>query len=123
MFEYSQIREDALTAKLIKYEKEQVYDNFINGYGKIHETRHVLAFALQDTLLYGNYVEYSFPDKLWKTNLGITSIEFDAGDGSGYKSAKKGAIRNVKYATGGIKHLKIRVKKPDLVHGCIVTAR
>lgn len=114
MFEYSQIREDALTAKLIKYEKEQVYDNFINGvWQNPYETRHVLAFALQDTLLYGNYVEYSFPDKLWKTNLGITSIEFDAGDGSGYKSAKKGAIRNVKYATGGIKHLKIRVKKPD----------
>lgn len=111
LYQYSYIREDALTKKLIKYENEQASDNVINGvWQNPYATGYTLGFSAQDTTLYGNTIIYSFPTIIWKSNITASSVEFDAGDGRGYKVITKGGSFSVTYNSGGVKDLKMRAK-------------
>lgn len=111
LYQYSYIREDALTKKLIKYENEQVSDNVINGvWQNPYATGYTLGFSAQDSTLYGSTIVYSFPATIWKSNITISSVEFDADDGRGYKVITKGGSLSVTYSSGGVKDLKMKAK-------------
>lgn len=111
LYQYSYIREDALTNHLIRYENEQVFDNEIDGvWQNPYSTGYTLGFSAQDSTLYGSTITYSFPNTIWKSNIISNRVEFDAGDGRGYMLIFKGGSLSVNYASGGVKHLKMRVK-------------
>ena len=62
LYQYSYIKEDALTNNLIRYENEQVFDNVINGvWQNPYATGYTLGFSVQDSTLYGSTITYSFP--------------------------------------------------------------
>lgn len=111
LYQYSYIKEDALTSNLIKYENEQVSDNVINGvWQNPYATGYTLGFSAQDSTLYGSTIIYSFPVTIWKSNITANSVEFDAGDGRGYQLIIKGGNLSITYSSGGVKHLKMRAK-------------
>ena len=111
LYQYSYIKEDALTNNLIRYENEQVFDNVINGvWQNPYATGYTLGFSVQDSTLYGSTITYSFPATIWKSNITASSVEFDADDGRGYILITKGGSHSVTYSSGGVKHLKMRAK-------------
>lgn len=72
IYQYSYIREDALSKNLIRYENEQVYDNTVNGvWQNPYATGYTLGFSAQDTTLYGSRIDYSFPSAIWKSNVSV----------------------------------------------------
>lgn len=114
MYEYSYIKANALTDKLIRYENEQVYDNIVNGSWKNpYGTGYTLGFSAQDTVLVGSVINYVFSNDIWKTNLTPKRIYFDTGDGNGYRLISKGQTLQANYHSQGIKHLKLKVEIDD----------
>lgn len=113
-YKYSYIKENALSENLIRYENEQVYDNIVNGvWQNPYATGYTLGFSAQDTTLYGNTIIYSFPSNIWKSNIIFQNVEFDADNGSGYFTVSKGSDYSINYPSGGVKHLKLRVRLSD----------
>ncbi|WP_052332500.1 esterase/lipase family protein [Bacteroides neonati] len=111
LYQYSQIRADALSNKLIRYENNQVFDNNINGvWQNPYQSNYTFGFSAQDSLLYGNSIHYTFSADLWKSNVITSSMAFDAGDGRGYQEISIGGSLLVTYAQGGIKHLRMRIR-------------
>lgn len=110
-YQYSEIRADALSNKLIKYENNQVFDNNINGvWQNPYQSNYTLGFSAQDSILYGSSINYTFSADLWKSNVPASSIAFDAGDGKGYMNISIGGSLTATYTESGVKHLKIRVR-------------
>lgn len=109
LYQYSYIKANALTNQLIHYENEQVYDNYISGvWQNPYETGYTLAFSPQDTI-FDSTVNFTFPDNIWKSNISLSKIEFDAGDGYGYRTISKGSSLTVNYGSTGIRELKLKV--------------
>lgn len=114
LYQYSYIREDALTSHLIRYENEQVFDNEIDGvWQNPYSTGYTLGFSAQDTVFYGSKITYSFPSSIWKSNVIVSKVEFDADDGKGYVSISSGHNYQTGYSSSGVKHLKMRAKLAD----------
>lgn len=111
LYQYSYIREDALTNHLIRYENEQVFDNQVNGvWQNPYVTGYTMGFSAQDTIFYGSRINYSFPSSIWKSNMPSIKVEFDADDGRGYVVVTSGVNFWATYSSTGIKHLKMRAK-------------
>ena len=114
LYQYSYIREDALTGHLIRYENEQVSDNEVNGvWQNPYSSGYTLGFSAQDTVFYGSKISYSFPASIWKSNVIGGKVEFDADDGRGYVSISSGSSSQSSYSSTGVKHLKMRVRLAD----------
>ena len=114
LYQYSYIREDALSSHLIRYENEQVFDNEVNGvWQNPYSIGYTLGFSAQDTVFYGSNISYSFPASIWKSNVTSGKVEFDADDGRGYVSVSSGSSYQGSYSSTGVKHLKMRVRLAD----------
>lgn len=114
LYQYSYIREDALTGHLIRYENGQVFDNEVNGvWQNPYATGYTLAFSAQDTVFYGSNISYSFPSSIWKSNVAGGKAEFNADDGKGYVSVSSGSRYQAHYTSAGVKHLNMRVRLAD----------
>lgn len=119
LYQYSYIRADALTSNLLRYENEQVYDNYVSGqWQNPYATEYAFAFSPQDTV-FSSSVTFNFPATIWKTNVtSINKVEFDAGDGSGYRTIAAGNSYVINY-NDGIHELKMRA---TLSNGTVLTA-
>lgn len=116
LYQYSYIKANALTNNLIKYINEQVSDNYIGGaWQNPYETGYVFGFAPQDTVFSSN-VSICFPTNIWKSNVNLSKIEFDADDGRGYETIQKGTTL-LKNLSEGIRHIKMRA---TLTNGTIL---
>lgn len=116
LYQYSYIKADALTNNLITYTNEQVADRYIgNTWQNPYETGYVFGFAPQDTVFSSN-LSICFPANIWKSNVSLSKIEFDADDGRGYETIEKGSTL-IKHLSGGIHHLKMRA---TLTNGTIL---
>lgn len=116
LYQYSYIRADALTNNLITYTNEQVADRYVgNTWQNPYETGYVFGFAPQDTVFSSN-LNICFPANIWKSNVSLSKIEFDADDGRGYETIEKGSTL-IKNLSDGIHHLKMRA---TLTNGTIL---
>lgn len=116
LYQYSYIRADALTNNLITYTNNQVADRYVgNTWQNPYETGYVFGFAPQDTVFSSN-LSICFPDKIWKSNVSLSKIEFDADDGRGYVTIEKGSTL-IKNLSEGIRHLKM---KATLTNGTVL---
>lgn len=102
LYKYNYIKSNALDDNLIRYENEQVYDsydssgNWRNPYGE----KYVIGFSSYSLVTKGNQVTFSFPSELVFTNVPISKLEFDAGDGLGYRPVSIGGTLTIIYGEG-----------------------
>jgi len=108
-YQYSYIKENALTDQLIKYQNGKVSDNTINGvWQNPYGTKKVIGFAPQDTIFDTSSLTFKLNSNCWFTNLSYNKIEIDP-DGNGYRQIIVGGSISVSYASDGRKEIKMRV--------------
>lgn len=109
VYQYYYIVENALSDGLIRYENNKVYNKydsngkFINPYA----TDYILGFFPSDTVFDSN-VTFQFPASCWVNNYGGT-IQFDAGDGRGFRTISQNSSVSVNYSSSGIYTLKFKL--------------
>lgn len=109
-YEYAYIRQDALTGGFITYQNEQVFDKYTNGvWQNPYLTKRVIAFSPIDTVYEGLNQTFRLPVSFYKTNLSGNTIQFDAGDGLGFRNMPPDNSIQVNYATTGYKTLTFKV--------------
>lgn len=110
LYKYNYIREDALDNNLIRYQGDRFYDNYdengqwINPYAE----KYVVGFSSYSRVHKGSGIKFSFPSEFIFTNTEISKLEFDAGDGSGYRQVYAGSSLTVGFNEGE-KELKMRI--------------
>lgn len=77
LYEYAQIKTNALTDNLISYEQGQVYCSSENAF----QLRRVCAGCILDNKKMTNNVVFSLPQSFLLTNIGIVNVEIDYGRG------------------------------------------
>lgn len=114
LFKYNYIREDALDNNLIKYENDKVYDSYDSGgnWKNPYAEKHVIGFSSYNLASFSSVTSFSFPSDFIFSNTGIVKMEFDPGDGSGYRTISAGSIVSVSYQEGDVE-LKMRVTLED----------
>ena len=91
-YKYNRTKEHAVENRLLRvedgkyYDKFDDFDNWVNPY----EDEYAVAFSPYMNIC-GGSVTYTFSPDLLYTNLPITSIRFDAGDGQGYRNIGLGS--------------------------------
>jgi hypothetical protein len=104
-YQYSYIKENALTDQLIKYQNGKVSDNTINGvWQNPYGTKNVIGFAPQDTIFDTSSLTFKLNSNCWFTNLSYNKIEIDP-DGNGYRQITVGGSISVSYASDGQKEI------------------
>ncbi len=107
-FRYNYFREDALANNLVAYSNNQVTDVFVdNVWQNPYDESLLFAFSPLSHDVYGNIAYFDFGDYTY-TNLNISEMSFDAGDGSGYQTVTSG-VRQVTYSSSGKKDLLLRI--------------
>lgn len=110
LYKYNYIRDDALDNNLIRYQGDRFYDNYdengqwINPYAE----KYVVGFSSYSRVHKGSGIKFSFPSEFIFTNTEISKLEFDAGDGSGYRQVYAGSSLTVGFNEGE-KELKMRI--------------
>lgn len=108
-YQYSYIKENALTDKLIKYENGKVSDNIINGiWQNPYNTQYVIGVTPQDSIFNTQTLSFKLNSDCWFTNLSYSKIEIDP-DGKGYRQIAVGGTFSVSYTSSGQKELKMRI--------------
>lgn len=77
LYEYAQIKANALTDNLISYEQGQVYCSSESAF----QLRRVCAGCILDNKKMTNDVVFSLPQSFLLTNMGIVNVEIDCGRG------------------------------------------
>lgn len=100
LYEYSYIKESALEDGLITFTNDKVYDVYSSGvWQNPYEQSKVFAFApMKNVQTTGGSVTFDFD--LLLTNQNITLLQFDAGDGSGFRTVSSGTTIDVSYLPG-----------------------
>lgn len=101
LYEYAQIKSNALKDKLIAYKHGQVF----NASKKAFQLRKVCASCILDDNKATNNIVFSLPNQFILSNIGITNVEVDYG--KGYQSIMKSKINA--YLCNGIHTVKIRL--------------
>ena len=85
-YKYSRTQEHAVANNLINVVNGRYYDAFDNGGNWVnpYEDKYVVAFSPYMNVS-GNQVTYKIAPEIRYSNLHIFSIQFDAGDGMGYR--------------------------------------
>lgn len=116
-FKYSYIRADALTNNLIDYDPStgsvsDITEN--NTWVNPYDSAYVAGFAPVVESYEGANVTFSFSLEYFFTNLNLSSngVEFDAGDGNGYRTVSVPGTVPITYTLGS-HDLKIRLTTID----------
>lgn len=111
VFKYNYIKANALDDNLIEYEAEQVRDVYLNGvWQNPYADAYIIGFTPEAHQCYTGNVCYTFPKTYLFSNVDIINIEFDAGDGDGYRQIGIDSKIDISYTSSGKKELKLRVK-------------
>lgn len=117
-YEYSNIRQNALAAGDIRVTNGKYYDKQdFTGWRNPYEKRITVAFTpMVQTIDKANF-KVHLPADLWFGNFIQTTnnIQFDAGDGQGYRPLPIDGVASVAYATGGIYEWKFKVQCNHLI--------
>ena len=107
---YDRFRDDAGTAGLVTVNNRQLYDNPYRSRSP-YEQRTLVALCPLQTVLTTRTPQFSFPTQLRFTNAAptITALEFDAGDGQGYRTAVWDHPIGASYAANGTYTLRFRL--------------
>ena len=109
LFKYNYIGEDALIDGLISFSSGRVYDTYSNGiWNNPYEDDYLFGFTTNTLGYVWSNCQIIFPSSLIMTNVSITSLEFDAGDGLGYRAVQAGTPISVFYGSEGVKELKLK---------------
>jgi len=118
LYEYAQIKANALTDNLISYKQGQVYCNSKSAF----QLRKVCAGCVLDNKKTTNTVVFSLPKLFLLTNIGIVNVEIDYG--KGYESVIDNDISA--YFNNGVHIVKIKVtdnkRKVYLTHTSITVS-
>lgn len=114
LFKYNYIREDALDNNLIIYENDQVYDSYGSDgkWRNPYAEKYVIGFSSYNFASFSSVTSFSFPSDFIFSNAGIVKMEFDPGDGSGYRRISAGSTVSASYQEGAVE-LKMRVTLED----------
>lgn len=114
LFKYNYIREDALDNNLIIYENDQVYDSYGSDgkWRNPYAEKYVIGFSSYNFASFSSVTSFSFPSDFIFSNAGIVKMEFDPGDGSGYRRISAGSTVSASYQEGAAE-LKMRVTLED----------
>ena len=109
LYKYNNIKETAIEEGLIRYENEKVYDVYEDSgtWKNPYETKYVFAFAPMVNESYIPRVYFDF--SAIYTNVGICDIDFDAGDGLGYRRIYKNDVVRIDYPLNGEYEIKLRI--------------
>ena len=109
LYKYNNIKETAIEDGLIRYENEKVYDVYTEAgsWKNPYETKYAFGFAPMANESYLPSVLFDF--SAIYTNVGICDIDFDAGDGAGYRRIYKNDVIRVNYIHNGEYELKLRI--------------
>lgn len=110
VYKYNYIVSDALTSNKLRIQDDQVYDVFLNGewvnpYGE----KYVLAFSPTISACSTGTYTVKTPAAFRYTNLNLTAVEFDSGDGTGYRGITLGDEFSVAFSDEKTYELKLRV--------------
>ena len=114
LFKYNYIREDALDNNLIRYENDKVYDSYgpDGKWRNPYAEKYVIGFSSYNFASFSSVTSFSFPSDFIFSNTGIVKMEFDPGDGSGYRRISAGSTVSASYQEGAAE-LKMRVTLED----------
>jgi len=118
-FRYNYIVENALEDNLICYDesKNKVSDKVIDGkWQNPYSEAVVFAFIPSVSEVTSLNVTYTLLDRFNAYNILINRLEFDPGDGGGYRLIVPGAPFNVAYEGYGTKVLKLRLMAQGRVY-------
>lgn len=110
LFRYNYIREDALEKEAISYVNDQVYDSYDpdGNWRNPYAEKYVIGFSSYNQISFSPMTVFAFPSELVFSNVGISKMEFDAGDGIGYRVVTAGGTVSTSYQEGTVE-LKMRV--------------
>ncbi len=113
LFKYNYIKENALIDNLLIYENGKVTDVFHNEqWVNPYELENLLAFTPSSNICPIGNVRYNTSSAYIVKNNQIVNIQYDFGDGLGYRTVN-GPYANVTYLEPGEKELKVKVKTFD----------
>jgi hypothetical protein len=112
-YNYSRLRDDALSNNLITVQNEQLIDRYVNGiWQNPYQTETVFAISPSLEFYQGKNLQVVLPSTLWQTNAAasVSGISIDLGDGQGYRTLTIGQPLTLNYADTGIKVWKYRIQ-------------
>lgn len=116
---YNRIVASALNNNLINYTNGVVSDKFVNGVWQNPYMEDVLVgFAVGNNGEVGTSVSYTLSNVDSLSTQTFTSINFDAGDGFGYRNVSIGQSINVSYTSIGYKEVKLKLVTNNHTYLC-----
>ena len=107
---YSQIAANALELGLIQYENGIVSDNYYNGqWQNPYEEGVIIGHAIGNDGQTSNNVTFTLQLITSLAQESISSVQFDAGDGLGYRTVSFGVPFSVSYSDSGYKETKVKI--------------
>lgn len=114
LFKYNYIVSNALTSNLLSFQGGKVYDVYYGGvWQNPYCESKVFAFTPSSPGITGTAVRFKLLSSNILSNLEISSLEFDAGDGGGYQTISIPYDNIAYYSTPGEKELRFRVLLGD----------
>ncbi len=114
LFKYDYIVSNALTDNLISYTNGQVYDVYVGDtWQNPYAESRTLVFAPSVPAITGYSVAFRIAPSHIHGNLSPSTIQFDAGDGLGYRTVNGIFDQTINYSSSGEKTLRLRVSFAD----------
>lgn len=109
LYNYNYIKSNALSDGLISVVNDQAYDVFSSDgvWQNPYDDAYLFGFAPIAEISYSSTVTFIFNGLF--TNASVSKIEFDPGNGGGYRNVTTGNTVTVSYSGNGIFELKLRV--------------
>lgn len=109
-FQYDAIKANALSDGLIGFDGSRVYDSYSGiAWQNPYESVYLFAFAPNSQFAINRQVTFTFDGDLLFKNMNFRAIQFDAGDGLGFKNLIFNTPFRVLYSSWGTKELKLRI--------------
>jgi len=115
-YQYSKFTDDAAAAGRVSVVNNQVIDNYVGGdWQNLYEVKTAFAVAPAGDQVEGKTQQFVLPSTLLVSNSldQVTSIQFDAGDGSGFQTISADVPVLVNYADVGVKELTFQLLLSD----------
>ena len=110
LYRYNYIKESALQDKLIDYTSGKVKDVYMDGvWQNPYNEAYLFAFTPGVSMSEIGNVIFSFSMGFSRFNIPSINMQFDAGDGNGYRNVNVLSEIPVNYTSTGLKELKLKV--------------